>query len=202
MNDLSESQLLRKGKLKKKCSEPLVYACDTCGELFARERWANEKDTCPACSEGTPVAIPHCLSCSKKLEETFADSEGVQRNCHSVALFRETGKCIFDGAIIAQPKMRKFTTASERAEHLSAWEESGLSARVYAQLHGLTANKLYRWRSVRDREAAEAGVVIEHSDVSEDESETSSSELVLWTMLAVGGVLFLIVLVYMLFLRT
>lgn len=41
---------------------------------------------------------------------------------------------------------RRRFTKMQRAEHLSAWEGSGLSAMAYAREHGITDKNLYAWR--------------------------------------------------------
>lgn len=40
-----------------------------------------------------------------------------------------------------------------RAEHLTRWEQSGLSARAYAHEHGVSDKSLYAWRSQSRRAA-------------------------------------------------
>lgn len=42
-------------------------------------------------------------------------------------------------------------SAAQRAEHLSGWERSGLSAGRYALEHGLRAQDLYSWRMLAKR---------------------------------------------------
>jgi hypothetical protein len=40
-----------------------------------------------------------------------------------------------------------------RAEHLTRWEQSGLTARAYAHEHGVSYKSLYAWRSQSRRAA-------------------------------------------------
>lgn len=47
---------------------------------------------------------------------------------------------------------RLSSTQAQRADHLAAWERSGLSAAEYAGAHGVRLGNLYRWR----RECAES----------------------------------------------
>lgn len=95
-----KKRLLREGKLRERCQEPLHFACNECGEPFSQADWQNNSGYCPACMDGSPAGCASCATCKENHEELKYDPQGPietkPRPCHSVAVFERTGKVVFD----------------------------------------------------------------------------------------------------------
>lgn len=91
----TESDLIASGKLKHRCSEAVRYACNTCGETFTDEQWIAE-GVCPACAEGSPATPAYCSLCQREVSDA---NQGGEHTCHSISVWREEGKCVFDPGV-------------------------------------------------------------------------------------------------------
>lgn len=82
--------LLKSGRIREKCSEVLMLKCAHCGSESLLPKWAEEGDVCPDCGEPETPTRGTCQRCKQSCEGSAGE-----RNCHSIDIYRKTGKIVF-----------------------------------------------------------------------------------------------------------
>ena len=88
---LKFESLVQSGELREMCSEELLLTCKHCGSASEQSAWTKKQGTCGDCGEGSPSPQGECTRCKRS-----CTAAGAQHECHSISIYRETGKITFD----------------------------------------------------------------------------------------------------------